>query len=164
MLLGPATMAQTQKSAPLVSVRYYLCLSDEYLIAAISNSLHRGLVKQTLALPQFAGSMQNVLEVFFDKSKKYELLDARGSVYWFDAEGRLDLHRTADWIGHVVDAGRALSKQKSNVLEIKPFIRKRQWVAENTWKPSAKLLQEVRQSLLSGSRKLPSLKGISAPS
>ena len=83
-------MLAKQTAAPgRISVRYYLCSSEG--LQRITQRLHRELFDRAVALPQYAGTKQKVLEAMIQRVSKLDhRLDVRGIVYPFDVEGFLD--------------------------------------------------------------------------
>ena len=88
-------LAKNQKQRPArISVRYYLWSAEGP--QRITQRLHRELFERDVAMPQFAGTKQKVLEVFVQRvTKMHYSISARGVVYPFDADGFLDVKTLA---------------------------------------------------------------------
>ena len=151
------TRAKTQHDR--WSLRYYVC-SDDQITWRIPNTLHSDLVAGKLLLPQFASTKQKVLEVFVSRATGGPvLLEARGSIYSFDSDGRLDLHPTVEASANAVEGRRP--RVYGNVIDIRPTVRSRRWHAEQTWKPLRRVLRLVQNDLdatRSSGRKVPLLR------
>ena len=85
-------LAKRQTSAPSrISVRYYLWSPEGPL--RITERLHREIFEDIVAMPQFAGTNQKVLEVFVQRlTKTHYSISARGVVYPFNTHGFLAGH------------------------------------------------------------------------
>jgi hypothetical protein len=100
-----------------------------------------------VALPQFAGQKLQILEVFVGGSASSpSMLDAKGSVYSFDADGFLNMQPAVEAIVNVIKGSKPRLVQP-NVIDIGPAVRHRRWTAENMWRPSQPLLQAVADDL-----------------
>ena len=88
------------------TTRYYLC-SDDQVTWRIPNTRHEELVSGKLALPQFAGTKQKVLEVFVGSARGMPvLLDARGGVYSFASDGSVDLQPPVEALASIIEGSR----------------------------------------------------------
>ena len=135
------------------SIRYYLC-RDDYVLGRLPNTLHQELLAKTVALPELFNSKQKVLEALIGKTDgRQVLLDARGSIYSFDGAGRLDVHPTAEFMTHLAEMGRRKSIQ-GKVIDARSIFRKRQWSAQETWKPNQQMRRIVRDNLSPGTKKI----------
>jgi hypothetical protein len=92
-----------------------------------------------VALPQYAGTKQKVLEVFarWITSDTYSL-KGRGSIFSFDEKGYLEQSPGAELVGWIVE--RAQQKLTGgNVVNIEPTLRERRYKREHLWKPTASM-------------------------
>ena len=133
-------LAKRQTTAPSrIGVRYYLWSSEGSL--RITQRLHRNLFDRTAALPQYAGTNQKIVEVLIQRltSRDYSI-SARGIVYPFDAKGFLDVKALA------LEGSLELSRFRStetNILDLRPSIKRRRFQEQYTWKPSKTTLDDV---------------------
>ena len=133
-------LAKRQKSGPgHINVRYYLWSAEG--LQRITQRLHRNLFDHSVALPQYAGTKQKIVEVFLQRltSRDYSI-SARGVVYPFDAKGFLDVKALA------LEGSLALSRFRSmetNILDLNPSIKRRRFQEQYTWKPSKTMLDDV---------------------
>ena len=88
-MLEEVVLAKRQTSAPSrISVRYYLWSPEGPL--RITRRLHRELFERDVAMPQFAGTKQKILEVFIERlTRAHYSISARGVVYPFNTHGFL---------------------------------------------------------------------------
>ena len=143
------------------SVRYYLCSGDQ-IAWRIPNTLLKDLAAGKLALPQFAGAKQKVLEAFVGGARGAPvLLDACGSYFSFASDGSLDVHPEAEALSSIIEGARPRRVQ-AHVIDIGPTVRHRRWVKDRTWRATATMLRAVRIDLSGtvqpGAKKLPLLK------
>ena len=133
-------MLAKQTAAPgRISVRYYVCSSGG--LQRITQRLHRDLFDRAVALPQYAGSKQKVLEVLIKRlTGTHYSITARGIVYPFDAGGFLDMKAKAG--KGPIEISRFRSAQ-TNVVDLNPSIKRRRFRQEYTWEPSKKMLDAV---------------------
>ena len=88
-------LAQKQ---PLL-VRYYLCTADGPW--RLPNKLHRDLLERQVALPQFAGTKQKLLEVFARRiGENTYSLRGQGTIFAFDEKGYLKRMPSEETMGH----------------------------------------------------------------
>ena len=147
MRVAMRTMAMTRQYR---SARYYIC-ADDQLKWRLPDALHRDLASGSLALRQFANAKLRVLEVFLGGSRfAPQILDAKGSIYAFDAEGRLSVHSAVDAMGTAIE-GRKQQKFGLNVIDIGPMVRHRRWTADNVWRPTPALVKAAALDLAAAS-------------
>jgi hypothetical protein len=96
-----------------------------------------------VALPQYAGTKQKILEVFARWiTRDTYSLKGRGSIDTFDADGFMERDRAEELMGWVVE--RAQQKLTGgNVVNIEPTLRERRYKRENFWKPTASMLRLI---------------------
>jgi hypothetical protein len=107
----------------------------------ITQRFHRNLFERTVALPQYAGTKQKIVEAFIQRltSRDYSI-SARGIVYPFDAKGFLDIKALA------LEGSLELSRFRStetNIFDLRPSIKRRRFQEQYTWKPSKTMLDDV---------------------
>jgi hypothetical protein len=135
-----SVLAKRQTTAPSrISVRYYLWSAEGLL--RITQRLHHNLFDRTAALPQYAGTKQKIVEVLIQRltSRDYSI-GARGIAYPFDAKGFLDVKALA------LEGSLELSRFRStetNILDLRPSIKRRRFQEQYTWKPSKTMLDDV---------------------
>ena len=139
-------------------VRYYLC-DDHQVLWRISNRLISGLVSGELSLPEFAGTRQKGLEVFFSYSaKKLFRWEARGIIFPFLADGTLDLYPPLEAYAATLE-GAHPRKISANVIDISPTLRTKKWIIDQRWTPSREMMEAIEADIApaSSSRKIPRL-------
>ena len=130
------------------SLRYYFVFDDQELFR-LPNTTHRKLLDHELAIPKLANQKVRLLEVFVSTVEKGKILDARGSISSFGPDGKVISHIPAEAVANELDRIQSRATD-SKVIELEPTIRSRKWETENTWKPSASLLQRVQSDLVGG--------------
>ena len=80
-------MWPTMAARSAISIRYYLWADDGPWRLPVR--LHQDLIARKVALPQYAGTKQKVLEVFARGTETYSF-EGRGSIYTFDDKGYLN--------------------------------------------------------------------------
>jgi hypothetical protein len=129
----------------VTSLRYYLWAKDGPW--RITHQLHSDLVSGKVALRQYAGTKQKIVEVFIRKVRgRPVIVEARGTFYCFDARGRLDVSSQAEAAAIAVDGSKARAVQ-DNVFDIGPAVRHHRWTDEHIWKPSTSVLREISADL-----------------
>jgi hypothetical protein len=124
-----------------ITIRYYLWADDGPWRLPVQ--LHQDLFDRKVALPQYAGTKQKILEVFarWITSDTYSL-KGRGSIDTFDADGFMERDRAEELVGWVVE--RAQQKLTGgNVVNIEPTLRERRYKREHLWKPTASMLRLI---------------------
>jgi len=130
-------MAQKQK----LLVRYYLWADDGPW--RLPDGLRQDLVERKVALPQYAGTKQKILEVLalFITRDTFSL-KGRGNICAFDANGFMERDRAEDLMGWVVK--RAQQKLLGgNVVNIEPTLSERRYEREHLWKPTVPMLRLI---------------------
>ena len=96
-----------------------------------------------MALPQYAGTKQKILEVFARWITRDTFsLKGRGSFCTFDADGFWERDRAEELVGWVVE--RAQQKRTGgNVVNIEPTLRERRYKREQLWKPTVSMLRLI---------------------
>ena len=141
-------LAKRQKPAPgRISVRYYHWSPDG--LHRITEKLHRELLQQKMALPQFAASNQKILELLVERQPSGRLrVAARGIVYPFDRQGKLDVRKLA--IEGSMDFSRSLG---TNVVDLYPTIKRRRFEEQYKWKLERAILNAVLDDIRPRSKK-----------
>lgn len=138
------------------STRYYLCSASGAAAFRLPSTLHRALVARKIALREFANTKQKLLEVFIGKTEgEPVVLEARGSIYSFGSDGLLDLQAPVEVMANIVE-GASSRRASHKVIDIGPAVRRRRWIAEQTWQPSRQLLSAIRNDL-KGTARVPKL-------
>jgi hypothetical protein len=124
-----------------ITIRYYLWADDGPWRLTVQ--LHQDLIARKVALPQYAGTKQKVLEVFARWiTRDTYSLKGRGSIDTFDADGFMERDRAEELVGWVVE--RAQQKLTGgNVVNIEPTLRERRYKREHLWKPTASMLRLI---------------------
>jgi hypothetical protein len=130
------------KSEKPVSARlrlvYYLWSAEGPL--RITDRLHRALVQRSVALSQFAATKQKILEVVIRPlTRDAHTLSARGLIYFFNADGLLDVGRKTEGL---IPLPRFRASE-TNVIDVEPKIRARRIREENTWEPTKPMLDFI---------------------
>jgi hypothetical protein len=133
-----------------ITIRYYLWADDGPW--RITVQLHQDLFDRKVALPQYAGTKQKVLEVFvrWITSDAFSL-KGRGGIYTFDADGFMERDRAEELVGWVVK--RAQQKVTGgNVVNIEPTLSERRYKREHLWKPTVSMLRLIEPDFQKVSR------------
>ena len=133
-------LAKRQTSAlSRINVRYYLWSQEGPL--RITRRLHRELFERNVAMPQFAGTKQKILEVFIERlTRTHYSISARGVVYPFDVNGFLNVKMLA--LEGTLEISRFRPAQ-ANVIDLNPSIKRRRFREQYTWKPGKTMLDDI---------------------
>jgi hypothetical protein len=133
-----------------ISTRYYLWADDGPW--RLPSRLHQDLIDRKVALPQYAGNKQKILEVFARRiTRDMYSLKGRGSIDTFDTDGFMERDRAEKLVGWVVE--RAQQKLTGgNVVNIEPTLRERRDKRDHLWKPIASMLRLIESDFQKVSR------------
>lgn len=133
-----------------ITIRYYLWDDDGPWRLPVR--LHQDLIERKVALPQYAGTKQKVLEVFARWITRDTFsLKGRGGICTFDADGFLERDPAEELVGWVVE--RAQQKLAGgNVVSIEPTLSERRYKREHLWKPTASMLRLIEADFQKVSR------------
>ena len=148
-------LAKRQTSAPgRINVRYYLCTDAGPV--RLPRRLCRELADRVIALPQFANSIQRMVEVLIEsKAGKTEKIELRPTHSRFDEDGKIDLRHAAEAMAIILD-GSAPKQVGENVLDIQSTLRSRARERETKWRISPPLKKLILADV-NGETKLPVL-------
>jgi hypothetical protein len=125
-----------------ISIRYYLWADDGPWRLPVR--LHQDLIARKVALPQYAGTKQKILEVFaLWITQNTFSLKGRGGIFTFDADGFVERDPAEELVGWVVER----AQQKivgGNVLNIESTLRERRYKREHHWNPTRSMLNCIR--------------------
>ena len=139
------------------SIRYYLCTDEGPFRVPLR--LFRGLVSGETRLPQFANSLQHVVEALIETDRKGgKKTRTRSTSTRFDAEGKVDLLQAAEIVAVLLEGSQS-KRIADNVLDIGPTIRARRSERETLWRAPPSILRLVRADI-EGKKKLPMLSAI----
>jgi hypothetical protein len=111
-----------------------------------------------VALPQYAGTKQKVLEVLARRiGVDTYSLRGQGTIFVFDKNGYLRRTPAEEVMGFIVERVRQ-KLEHSNVVNIEPRLRERRFKKEYSWQPTRSMLQLVRNDFTPGARRLRVLK------
>jgi hypothetical protein len=137
-------------------VRYYLWAADGPW--RLPNRLHYDLMDRKVALPQYAGTKQKVLEVFARRiGVGTYSLRGQGTFFVFDENGYLKRMPAEEVMGFIVERARQKLRD-GNVVSIEPTLRERKFKKEHHWQPTRSMLHLVRSDFTLGARKVRVLK------
>ncbi|MFZ0025261.1 MAG: hypothetical protein WAK72_03550 [Pseudolabrys sp.] len=89
-----------------------------------------------VALPQYAGTKQKVLEVFARRiGVNTYSLQGRGTIFTFDENGYLKRIPAEEVMGIIVERARQ-KLRGGNVVSIEPTLRERRLKKEHHWQPT----------------------------
>jgi len=138
-------------------VRYYLWATDGPW--RLPNQLHQDLIDREVALPQYAGTKQKVLEVLARRiGVDTYSLRGEGTIVAFDEDGYLKRTLAEEVMGFIVERARQKLEDSSNIVSIEPRLRERRFRKEHHWRPSRSMLQLVRSDFTPGARRVRVLK------
>jgi hypothetical protein len=128
--------------------RAYL-LEENGTLKRIPRRVSDGLVFGNDAIPEYANSRQKVVDVYVENEdgKPVRILDARGSYFEFDKEGRIDrtLGRRA-W--ELVELGHQAERAaRAKVVDIRPGIEQKKWLETHRWEITAEILHRIAADL-----------------
>ena len=107
----------------------------------------RSRFDRVIALPQFANSVQRMVEVLIDKAGKIEKIELRPTDSRFDKNGKIDLRHAAEAMA-IILGGSAPKQVDENVLDIRSTLNSRERERQTKWRiyPSLKklILADVR--------------------
>jgi hypothetical protein len=145
-------LAQKQK----LLVRYYLWAVDGPW--RLPDQLHHNLIDRKVALPQFAGKKQRVLEVFARRvGVNTYSLRGHGIIFVFDGSGYLKRAPAEEVMGLIVERARQ-KLRGGNVVSIEPILRERAFKNEHHWQHSRSMLHLLRNDFTPGAHKIRVLK------
>lgn len=131
-----------------LSIRYYLWADDGPW--RLPSRLHQDVIARKVALPQYAGTKQRVLEVAASSISIDQVsLNGRGHIGNFDADGFLEPSGTEELVGLVVD-NLTQKLNGGNVVSIEPALRERFFKREHLWKPTKAMLRLVEADFCKG--------------
>ena len=137
-------------------IRYYIWASDGPW--RLPSRLHYDLMDRKVALPQYAGTKQKVLEVFARRiGVDAYSLQGRGTIFTFDENGYLKRIPAEEVMGIIVERARQ-QLRGGNVVSIEPTLRERRLKKEHHWQPTRSMLHLVHGDFTPGARKLRVLK------
>ena len=133
-----------------ISIRYYLWADDGPWRLPVQ--LHQDLIDRKVALPQYAGTKQKIMEVFARWITRDTFsLKGRGGICTFDADGFMERDRAEELMGWVVK--RAQQKVTGgNVVNIEPTLSERRYKREHLWKPTVSMLRLIEPDFQKVSR------------
>ena len=106
-----------------LSIRYYLCTDAGPV--RLPQRLCRDLSERLIALPQFANSVQRMVEVLIEsKAGKIQRIELRPTHSRFDEDGKIDLRHAAEAMAIILD-GSTPKQVGENVLDIQSTLRSR---------------------------------------
>lgn len=138
-----------------ISLRHYLYTDAGSF--RLTSRLARELAHRQIAAPQFANSVQRMVEAFVEtEGSAIKGIALRATHARFDEEGRADLHHAAEAMAAILD-GATPKKLDENLVDISPTLRTRKRERETQWRIPPSLRQaivadikgEVRLPLLS---------------
>jgi hypothetical protein len=133
-------------------VRYYLWATDGPW--RLPSRLHYDLIDCKVALPEYAGTKQKVLEVFGRRiGVDTYSLQGRGTIFSFDERGYLIRMPAEEVMGLIVERARQKFRG-DNVESIEPTLRERRLRKEHHWQPTRSMLHLVRGDFTLGERKV----------
>jgi len=135
-----------------ISIRYFVCREGQ-LTWVLPNHVYSQLIMGELHLPAFAGQTIEILEVFISKKDgTFVLLNARGTRWHFDQQGKLDIaNRSVTAIGDRLLMSMDRTKR---IVDLQPQIRQRRRRAEDMWQPTETLKDQVLAELTKKRSKL----------
>jgi hypothetical protein len=146
------TVVRFKRRRRRLSMRYYLCTDTGPV--RLPPRLCRDLAGRLVALPQFANSVQRMVEVLIQsKVGKIEKIELRPTHSRFDENGKIDLRHAAEAMA-IILGGSAPKQVGENVVDIRSILSSQARERETKWRipPSLKklILADVK-----GETKLP---------
>jgi hypothetical protein len=149
-------LAKRQTTAPRrISVRYYLCTEEGPV--RLPQRLACDLSEHVIALPQFANSVKQMVEVLIQsRHSKIENIELRATHSRFDENGKIDLRHAAEAMATIL-GGSAPKQVGENVLDIRSTLISRARERETKWRIPASLKRLILADV-KGEIKLPILR------
>ena len=134
-----------------ISIRYYLFLDDGSL-RRIPQRIASELPFGRDAIPEFANTRQRTAHVVLElqDAKPVRILDARGSYFEFDDEGRVDEHLRNSMADRIDLLGATRPRNKGQVVDLVPEIKRRDLDARDRWTLTADDLDKIAADLWPG--------------
>ena len=146
------SVVRLKRVRPRRSIRYYL-ITDEGPVR-MPPRLSRDMSARLIALPQFAKSVQRMIEVIFQiEGQKISSVSLRPTSTRFDQDGKVDLHDAAEIMAEIV-TGSKPTRMSENVLDIRPTLRTRARDRDTNWRISPIIKRKILADIM-GQAKLP---------
>jgi hypothetical protein len=138
-----------------ISLRHYICTETGPF--RVTSRLARELAHREVAVPQFANSIQPMVEVFVETvAGEIKDIQIRPTHARFDQEGKADLHYVAEAMAVIVDALEP-TKRGENVYDVTGKLRAIQRERETQWRMDQRLKRAIIADVR-GETKLPLLR------
>jgi hypothetical protein len=135
-----------------VSLRHYIC--TEAGLFRMTSRLARELAHGEVAVPQFANSIQRMVEVFVETvAGEIKDIQIRPTHERFDQEGKADLHYAAEAMAIIVGELEP-TKRGENVYDVTGKLRAIQRERETHWRMDQRLKKTIVADVR-GETKLP---------
>ena len=134
-----------------IATRFYLFL-DDGSIRRVPQRIAYEMPFGRDAIPEFADTRQRALDVLVesDNGRPARILDARGSYWTFDTEGRIS-DDLITLVGERMKAHDAVQRAKrTKVTDLRPEIKLRELRAKHEWTPTAEDLDRITADLWPG--------------
>ena len=132
-------------------LRNYL-FTEDGLLCRVAQRLAEELPFGRDAVPEFSGTRQRLALVVVENQdgRPARILDARGSYWQFDAEGRIDEDLRERWAEHLDTSMAAARAKRAAVVDLVPEIKRREIEARNTWALTADDVDRIAADLWPG--------------
>jgi hypothetical protein len=135
-----------------LSLRHYIC--TEVGPYRVTSRLARELAHREVAAPQFANSVQRMVEVFVETvAGEIKDIQIRPTHARFDREGKADLHDAAEAMAVIIDALEP-TKVGKNVFDVTGKLRAIRRERETQWRIDQPLKKAIMADIR-GEAKLP---------
>ena len=135
-----------------LSLRHYIC--TEAGPFRVTSRLARELAHREVAVPQFANSVQRMVEVFVETvAGEIRDIQIRPTHARFDQEGKADLHDAAEAMAVIIDALKP-TRVGENVFDVTGKLRAIQRERETHWRIDQPLKKAIMADV-GGEAKLP---------
>jgi hypothetical protein len=134
-----------------IRFRHYL-FEESGVIKRVPRRVCDALTFGEDAIPEYAGTKQRVAQVVVENEdgKPVRILDARGSYWTFDKEGRID-QALMESAGQAMEfAFRAPTNTRGKVVDLRPEIKRKQWQDATRWDLTAEDLERIAADLWPG--------------
>jgi hypothetical protein len=103
-------------------------------------------------IPEYADTRQQIASVIVENEdgKPVRILDATGSFWTFDAEGKIHKDLVESVFAALDLHDKAARASRAKVVDLRPQVKKRQWEADNRWDLSKEDLDRIAADLWPG--------------
>lgn len=131
-----------------ISLRLYI-FEESGAIKRIPRRIHDALTFGEDAIPEYAGTRQRVAQVLVENEngKPARIMDAKGSYWLFDKEGRIDQDLQNRMLSAMELAFSAPTNPKAKVVDLRPELKRKKFKDEYRWDLTVEDLNRIAVDL-----------------